>query len=136
MNNTVDIAKLISDMAVNVQKLGTQLTELANSLLVKEVPQNREAESSPGNPVKNEQLPDFLVKKDPKPKSAPKKEESPVDSNPVVTIEQVRAVLAEKSQAGLTVQIKDLLTSFGAEKLSGVDPTRYSELLEAAKTLQ
>lgn len=55
---------------------------------------------------------------------------------PAVTIEQVRAVLAEKSQAGLTMQVKDLLTSFGSVKLSGIDPARYGELIEAAKALQ
>ena len=58
------------------------------------------------------------------------------ESKPVFTIEQVRAVLAEKSQAGLTAQVKDLLTSFGSVKLSGIDPARYSELIEAAKALQ
>ena len=57
-------------------------------------------------------------------------------SNPVFTIEQVRSVLAEKSQAGLTTQVKDLLTSFGSMKLSGIDPARYGELIEAAKMLQ
>ena len=58
------------------------------------------------------------------------------ESKPVFTIEQVRAVLAEKSQAGLTAQVKDLLTSFGSVKLSGIDPARYGELIEAAKALQ
>ena len=61
---------------------------------------------------------------------------SSTESKPVITIEQVRAVLAEKSQAGLTSQVKDLLTSFGSVKLSGIDPARYPELIEAAKALQ
>ena len=54
----------------------------------------------------------------------------------VYTIEQVRAVLAEKSQAGFTSQVKELLQSFGSVKLSGIDPARFSELIEAAKALQ
>ena len=55
--------------------------------------------------------------------------------NPV-TIEQVRAVMAEKSQAGLTAQVKALLESFGAAKLSAVNPEDYEALLEAAKEIK
>ena len=61
---------------------------------------------------------------------------SSTESKPKIKIEEVRAVLAEKSQAGLTSQVKDLLTSFGSVKLSGIDPARYPELIEAAKALQ
>lgn len=55
--------------------------------------------------------------------------------NPV-TIEQVRAVMAEKSQAGLTAQVKALLETFGANKLSAVNPEDYEALLEAAKEIK
>ena len=84
-------------------------------------------------------------KQSPKSKSSTQKKEAAVaadssadssEENKVYTIEQVRAVLAEKSQAGLTAQVKDLLTSFGSVKLSGIDPARYGELIEAAKELQ
>ena len=61
---------------------------------------------------------------------------SSTENKPKIKIEEVRAVLAEKSQAGLTSQVKDLLTSFGSVKLSGIDPARYPELIEAAKALQ
>lgn len=52
-----------------------------------------------------------------------------------VTIEQLRALLAEKSQAGLTAGVKDLLNKYGASKLSAVKPEDYSELYEEAKAL-
>ena len=55
--------------------------------------------------------------------------------NPV-TIEQVRAVMVEKSQAGLTAQVKALLETFGASKLSAVNPDDYEALLEAAKEIK
>jgi hypothetical protein len=48
----------------------------------------------------------------------------------------VRAVLAEKSQDGLTAKVRELLESFDAKKLSAVDPARLPELLEAAKALK
>lgn len=61
--------------------------------------------------------------------------DSSAASDPVVTIEQVRAVLAEKSQAGLTGKVKNLLEQFGAAKLSGVNPADYEKLITAAKAL-
>ena len=50
-----------------------------------------------------------------------------------VTLEQVRAVLAEKSRAGKTADVKDLLTRFGVNKLSELDASRYGELLKEAE---
>ena len=58
----------------------------------------------------------------------PKKEET-------VTLEMVRSVLAEKSQAGLTDKVKSLLESFGAAKLSAVKSEDYAKLMAAAKEL-
>ena len=57
------------------------------------------------------------------------------DKPETVTIEQVRTVMAGKSQAGKTADVKELLERFKARKLSEVDPKDYRELLEAAKTL-
>lgn len=39
-----------------------------------------------------------------------------------LTLEEVRAILAEKSRDGFTAQIRDLLLKYGAKKLSEVDP--------------
>lgn len=52
-----------------------------------------------------------------------------------VTVEQIRAVLAEKSQDGKTVQIKELLKKYGAVKLSAVEEKNYSALLADAEKL-
>ena len=52
-----------------------------------------------------------------------------------LTLEEVRAILAEKSRDGFTAQIRDLLLKYGAKKLSEVDPGKYSWLLEQAKGL-
>jgi hypothetical protein len=48
---------------------------------------------------------------------------------PVLTLEAVRAVLADKSRAGFTAQIRSLLQKYGADKLSGIDPANYKALL-------
>ena len=57
----------------------------------------------------------------------PEPEAAPVE--PVLTLEAVRAVLAEKSRAGYTAQIRSLLQKYGADKLSGMDPANYKALL-------
>lgn len=44
-------------------------------------------------------------------------------------LEDVRAVLAERSRAGYTAQIRELLHKYGASKLSAVDPKDYEALL-------
>ena len=48
---------------------------------------------------------------------------------PALTLEQVRAVLAEKSRSGLTAQVRELLIKHGASKLSDIDPKEYPALL-------
>lgn len=52
-----------------------------------------------------------------------------------ISIEEVRAVLAEKSQAGKQPEVKALITKFGAVKLTDIDPEKYAELLLEAEAL-
>lgn len=70
-------------------------------------------------------------------KAAKEKGEKPSkEPEEVITIEQVRAVLAEKSQAGFTAQVKALLESFDANKLSAVKPEDYKDLMAAAQDIK
>lgn len=43
--------------------------------------------------------------------------------------------MADKSRAGFTEQVKELLKKHGADKLSAVDPTEYKALLADAEVL-
>ena len=52
-----------------------------------------------------------------------------------IKLEDIRAILAEKSQAGKTKDIRSLLDCYGAEKLSDVKAEQYPKLLEDAKVL-
>lgn len=52
-----------------------------------------------------------------------------------IKLEDIRAVLAEKSQDGKTHDVKKLLESFGANKLSAVKEKDYTKLLVAAMEL-
>ena len=47
------------------------------------------------------------------------------EPKPELKLEDVRAVLAEKSRAGHTAEVRTLLQKYGAEKLSAVDPANY-----------
>ena len=75
----------------------------------------------------------------PKAKKPEKKEteaEAPKEASvPKVTLEDVRAVLADKSRDGKTQQVKALLNQFGADKLSSVPADRLAELKEKAEVL-
>ena len=57
------------------------------------------------------------------------------DSKKAVAIEDVRAVMAQKTQEGKSKEIRELLQKYGAVKLSGVDPEHYPALLKEAKVL-
>ena len=57
------------------------------------------------------------------------------DSKKAVAIEDVRAVMAQKTQEGKSQEIKDLLQKYGAVKLSAVSPEHYPALLKEAKVL-
>lgn len=63
------------------------------------------------------------------------KEDKSEAPEPALTLPEVRAVLAEKSRAGYTAQVKELLRKFGADKLSALDPSVYGKLLEEAEAI-
>ncbi len=52
-----------------------------------------------------------------------------------ITLEAVRAVLAEKSRSGFTSEVKSLIEKHGAARLSEVDPANYKALLAEAEVL-
>ena len=62
-------------------------------------------------------------------------ETEPEPVQPTITLEEVRAVLAEKSAAGHTDEVRKLLQDFGAAKLSAVDPKDYAALKAKAEVL-
>ena len=53
-----------------------------------------------------------------------------------ISLEDVRAVLAKLSQHGKTAEVKDLITKYGASKLSDVDEGKYKDLLKDAEEIK
>ena len=102
----------MSDMAMTIEELrsaATAINEAANWLA------EQFSGAAEGAPAKE---------------SATKKEKKPE-----LKLEDVRAVLAEKSRAGHTAAIRTILQKYGASKLSGVDPKHYEALLQDVEVL-
>ena len=53
-----------------------------------------------------------------------------------IGLEDVRAVLAKLSQHGKTAEVTDLITKYGATKLSDVDEGKYKDLLKDAEGIK
>lgn len=53
-----------------------------------------------------------------------------------IGLEDVRAMLAKLSQHGKTAEVKDLITKYGASKLSDVDEGKYKDLLKDAEGIK
>ena len=62
-------------------------------------------------------------------------EEAPPEKPKAITLEEVRSVLAEKSRAGHTSKVRELLEKYGATKLSEIEPSQYPSLLVEAEVL-
>lgn len=61
-----------------------------------------------------------------------------IDEEPTekeLTLEDVRAVLAEKARAGHTEEVREILKKYGADRLSAVEPAKYQSLLQDAEVL-
>ena len=58
----------------------------------------------------------------------------PEDEKPL-TLENVRAVLADKSRDGYSSEVKELLKKHGADKLSEINPSEYTAVKNEAEAI-
>ncbi|MCM1497174.1 MAG: rRNA biogenesis protein rrp5 [Clostridium sp.] len=110
--------KLLLDVIEDVRSLGDSLQALADAMASdepKEEPKKKAKAGSKSEKTKAE-------------------ETVPAEKNPL-TLEEVRMVLAEKSRAGHTAEVREILQRHGAEKLSDVDPAEYESLIAEAEVL-
>jgi len=56
----------------------------------------------------------------------------PETEEPQISLEEVRAFLANKSRGNRTAEVRALLQKYGASKLSQIDPANYKALLADA----
>ena len=65
-----------------------------------------------------------------------KEQEKNEPEEKTVKLEDVRKVLAEKSAAGFTAQVRELLKKHGASRLSAVNPEDYQAIINEAGQLK
>lgn len=109
--------KLALDVVTDLRNLAGSIETLVFAL------ENNQTDSVA--PVEKEEAKE---NKEPKKSAKPEKAKLP-------TLEDVRAKLAALSQDGKQVQVKELITGFGAKKLSDIPAEKYPELLEEAEKL-
>lgn len=64
-----------------------------------------------------------------------KEQPAPKNEEPTVTFVQLRSRLSEISRSGHTVEIKDLISKYGADKLSDIAESDYAAVLAEAEEL-
>lgn len=111
MNKVTELLDAIVNVITNVRNLADSLQVVADVLS-----EFKSAE------VIEAQIPAKTTK--------PKKEKEKV-----YTLEDVRGVLAQKSQNGLTAEVKGLIAKYGGSKLSDIDPSKYAEIIKEAEVL-
>ena len=100
--------KLLLDVVSDMRSLEDSIQAVADAMASNEPVEAKE----PTTPVKE---------------PAPKKKE--------IALEEVRAKLAEKSQVGLTAQVREIIPKYGGSKLSEVDPKHYADMLKDTEVL-
>lgn len=119
--------KLLLDVIGDLRSLADSLQTVADAVADNDA---AEAEmTTTKEPEKAGRAGKAAAKKDAKPAAKQEPEEKPL------TLEEVRAVLAEKSRSGHTDEVRELLAKHGADKLSGIDPAEYAALLAEAEVL-
>ena len=112
--------KLLLDVVSDLRSLADSLQAVADAV-------------AQGGQEQPDQTTEERPAQEPEKKTAAKKEEK-AEPKPL-TLERVRAALAEKSRAGHTSEVKALLIKHGADKLSDIDPPEYPALLAEAEVL-
>lgn len=112
MNKVAELLDAITAVITNIRDLANSLQIVADVLTdIKEVKTSEQPVSQISEKVSNS-----------------KKKKS-------YTLEDVRGVLAEKSQNGLTSEVRGLIAKFGGSKLSDINPSNYEAIIKEAEVL-
>lgn len=110
------LAEFAADLATDLQNLSTKAANFAQRLQAVETAVQ---ETKPKKATKK-------AEKAHEPEPQPE-----VEAAPTLTLEDVRASLAAVVKNGGSAKVRDALAGMGVSKLSDLDPSRFSELLEA-----
>ena len=122
--------KLLLDVIGDLRSLADSLQAVADAASDSDGAVEMKAPEEPGETGKS---PKAAGKKDAAKKAKPAAKQEPEEKP--LTLEEVRAVLAEKSRSGHTEEVRELLAKHGADKLSEIDPAEYAALLAEGEAL-
>lgn len=115
-------------MGTELMKIAEGLSLIADGVLALAKDKNDRTEdgkaAKQANPINSQNI-----------KKAEKETVQPKDIAQKISIEDIRAVLAEKSQDGKTKEVKALLNQYGVVKLSALEEKDYPEFQQKAKVL-
>lgn len=114
------LAEFAADLATDLQNLSAKAANFAQRL------QAVETAVQETKPKKATKKATKKAEKAPEPEPQPE-----VEAAPTLTLEDVRASLAAVVKNGGSAKVRDALADMGVSKLSDLDPSRFSELLEA-----
>ena len=122
--------KLLLDVVDDIRHLANSLEELVSVIKYNEggeiLEDNRVGgDKEVGNDkiVTEDKVEEIVVEKD--------KEVNDVE----ISLEDVRGLLAKKSQEGFTDEIRSIIKEYNCEKLSEINPKYYLEILQKAKQM-
>lgn len=108
--------KLLLDVISDVRSLADSLQAVADAMVDNE---STTMDATPVQEVTKEE-------KQPSKKATTKK---------AYTLEDVRGILAEKSQNGLTAEVKALIEKYGGSKLSDINSENYAAIIADVEVL-
>ena len=106
--------KLLLEVVSDMRSLADSLQAVAEALTEKE-------------PIERTEMSETAEAPEPVKAEKPKKKET--------TLEEVRAALAVKSQAGLTAEVREIIKRYGGTKLSEIAPEHYADIFKDAEVL-
>ena len=127
MSKTSEVDLCIGELRTAAQSLSAVANSLAALFDASAAPAGTFAQSGHGNDQKTTADPANIG--DGKVNGAKSSRPKPV------TLEQVRAVLAEKSRSGHTAKVRELLQKHGAAKLSAINPAEFESLIGEAAAI-
>ena len=129
--STQKLGQLIAALSQNLMAISSILQEDAQTAAPAKEPEQEKAQK-----IEQASLEKKTATSEKKTTAKDSSNGSSNKAEPPITIPQIRAVLAEKSQAGLTEKVKELVQSYGVKKLSEINPEKFPEVLSAAKALE
>ena len=106
----------MKELIEELRKCGETLVKIANAMSERKCSEEKAASKAEG--------------------SAAEEKDKQEEPKKVITLESVRAVLAEKSRNGFTADVKELIRKFGADKLSDIDESKYEAVLAEAEAIK